>query len=194
MPKAELLSILILLGMAACRPEASPKPRGYFRIEHPAPRYRLVETECPVSFELPQYAAMERVVGETSADGNCWFNVVFPALHARWHLTWVPVGEEGIAALIEDAHQLAFSHDIKATGIGRKRFTFPEHDAHGVFFELDGPVASPLQFYVTDSARHFLRGSLYFDHVPNPDSLAPSLNRVREDARHLLETLEWSAP
>ncbi len=187
-----IIAALAVLG--GCRPEATPKPRGYFRIQHPEPTYRSVETACPVAFELPQYAAVERVVGEASSDGNCWFNVVFPSMKARWHMTWVPVGEAGIATMIEDAHQLAFSHDIKALGIGRKRFAFPEHRAYGVFFELDGPVASPLQFYATDSTGHFLRGSLYFDHVPNPDSLAPSLDRVREDTRHLLETLTWKQP
>ena len=86
---------------------------------------------------------------------------------------------------------MAFSHDIKALGIGRKRFAFPDHGVYGVLFELDGPVASPLQFYATDSTHHFIRGSLYFNHVPNPDSLRPSLERVREDTRHLLETLKW---
>lgn len=186
-----ILWIVGLATVAGCRPEATPKPRGYFRIEHPEATYRVVQPECPVAFELPQYAAVERVVSASGSEGNCWFNVVFPSMHARWHMTWVPVAAKGISELIEDAHQLAFSHDVKALGIGRKRFAFPEHSAYGVFFELDGPVASPLQFYATDSIGHFLRGSLYFDHVPNPDSLAPSLDRVRSDARHLLETLIW---
>lgn len=191
MRKLLVLGCAVLMG---CVPDAVPKPRGYFRIEHPDPVYRRVQPECPVSFELPQYAALEKVVGEVSTDGSCWFNIAFPELHARWHLTLMPLSERGLDAVIEDAHQLAFSHEIKALGIGRKRFSFPDHRAHGVFFELDGPVASPLQFYATDSTDFFVRGSLYFDHVPNPDSLAPSLARVREDAKHLLETLQWTRP
>ncbi len=189
-----LLIAVLALGGLGCQPDATPKPRGYFRIEHPEPSYRTVEPECDAAFELPQFAAVERVVGEASTDGTCWFNVVFPTLQARWHMTLMPLAAEDLSVLIEDAHQMAFSHDIKAIGIGRKRFAFPEHSVYGVLFELDGPVASPLQFYATDSAQHFLRGSLYFNHVPNPDSLAPSLERVLEDTRHLLETLEWTAP
>jgi gliding motility-associated lipoprotein GldD len=188
------LRFAALLALVACQPESTPKPRGYFRIEHPEPEYRRVEPECPVAFELPQFAAIERVVGAESEDGSCWFNVVFPSMEARWHLTLASMEGRDLDQLIEDAHQLAFSHDIKAVGIGRKRFSFPDRGVYGVFFQLDGPVASPMQFYATDSTRHFLRGSLYFNHVPNPDSLAPSLERVLADSQHLLETLEWSAP
>ena len=186
-----VFGLVAALGLGACRPDAIPKPRGYFRIEHPAPTYRTVQPECNASFELPQFAAVERVIGEQSTDGTCWFNVVFPTLQARWHVTMVPLQDADLSVLIEEAHQMAFSHDIKALGIGRKRFAFPDHGVYGVLFELDGPVASPLQFYATDSTHHFIRGSLYFNHVPNPDSLRPSLERVREDTRHLLETLKW---
>jgi hypothetical protein len=57
---------------------------------------------------------------------------------------------------------------------------------------LSGPVASPLQFFATDSTNHFLRGSLYFDHSPNPDSLKPSLAHVEQDIIHLIESLAWT--
>ena len=53
-------------------------------------------------------------------------------------------------------------------------------------------MATPLQFYITDSTQHFMRGSLYFNHRPNPDSTAPVLDRMEADVRKLMETLRWS--
>lgn len=192
MLKGAGVGLAICLMVSGCKDATTPKPRGYFRIEHAEPSYRKVHPPCPVGFELPQNAGIERIAEEPATEGSCYFNVVYPELNARWHMTLLELAPTELSDRIEDAHQLAFSHDIKAHGIGRKRFSFPEHQVHGVFFELDGPVASPLQFYATDSIRYFVRGSLYFNHVPNPDSLAPSIDRVREDARHLIESMEWN--
>ena len=43
-------------------------------------------------------------------------------------------------------------------------------------YDLKGNTASSLQFFVTDSTRNFLRGSLYFNAEPNKDSLAPVMD------------------
>ena len=37
-----------------------------------------------------------------------------------------------------------------------------------------------------------MRGSLYFNHRPNPDSTAPVLERMEADVRRIMETLIWS--
>jgi hypothetical protein len=52
-------------------------------------------------------------------------------------------------------------------------------------------VASSVQFYATDSLRHFLRGSLYFFTTPNVDSLAPSIAFLTRDIEYLMQTIEW---
>jgi gliding motility-associated lipoprotein GldD len=56
---------------------------------------------------------------------------------------------------------------------------------------LKGNTASNLQFTLTDSTRHFLRGALYFDNVPNKDSIAPIANYIRADMVRLMESFEW---
>jgi len=62
---------------------------------------------------------------------------------------------------------------------------------YGILYDLKGNTASSVQFYVTDSVKHFLRGSLYFEAVPDADSLAPVINFFRGDIVHLIETLKW---
>ena len=81
---------------------------------------------------------------------------------------------------------------MKAAGIRTQQFDFKEQRVSGVMYNLQGPVASPIQFFATDSSTHFLRGSLYFDHSPNPDSLQPSLAHIEKDIVHLIETLAWN--
>ena len=61
----------------------------------------------------------------------------------------------------------------------------------GTVFNVEGDVASPFVFYVTDSTSNFLYGALYFDARPNADSLAPVTKRIREDMLRMISTLEW---
>ena len=183
----------LLLLVAGCSdPIPVPKPRGYFRIDLPERSLRGVSSGCGPTFELPQYAGCATATrGEEP--GFCGFNIVFPGFEAVIHCTYVAMDGSGemLEALVGDAHDLAFNHDVKATGIGRQLFDFPGLHVHGLLYDLEGPVATPLQFFATDSVEHFVRGSLYFNHEPNPDSLAPALSHVRADLVHVIETLDW---
>ena len=69
---------------------------------------------------------------------------------------------------------------------------FPDKKVYGIWFPLEGSVASPYQFFVTDSVEHYMRGSLYFNTSPNPDSMAPVIEFVKEDLEKMLETFEWN--
>jgi len=52
-------------------------------------------------------------------------------------------------------------------------------------------VATPYQFFLTDSTHHFFRGALYYDATPNQDSLAPVNAFLLEDIQHILNTFRW---
>ena len=58
-------------------------------------------------------------------------------------------------------------------------------------YEIEGNAASAYQFHLTDSTNHFVRGSLYFNNIPNQDSIQPVLEFVKEDITHLFETFVW---
>ncbi len=105
-------------------------------------------------------------------------------------MTYLPI-EGNLASFMEDSHQFAYKHESKASAINTSRIDIPEHHTGCLMYDLEGDVATHLQFYLTDSVNHFLRGSLYFSHVPNEDSIAPVLNYLREDIVHMINTLEW---
>jgi len=71
------------------------------------------------------------------------------------------------------------------------RLFFPDKKVYGLLFEIDGPVASPIQFFLTDSTTHFLRGSLYFKDVVNRDSIQPVFEFVKEDLEVFFESFTW---
>ena len=56
---------------------------------------------------------------------------------------------------------------------------------------IEGDVATPFQFYLTDSTTHFLRGSLYVKSKINQDSLAPVYEFLKRDAMHMINTFQW---
>lgn len=182
-----------LASLLGCEDPPVPKPRGYHRIEFPAFEYAPYAHPCGVSFEVPVYGKIERIEGAAPEAGICWFNCGVPRFSAKLHCTLIPLSDEAqFASLVEDAHQMVFSHEMKAAGIRTQQFDFPDRQVSGVLYNLQGPVASPIQFFATDSTAHFLRGSLYFDHAPNPDSLKPSLAHMEQDIVHMIETLTWT--
>ncbi len=190
-----LTLLVAMTSLQGCDEPPVPKPRGYHRIEFPAFEYASYTHPCGVSFEVPVYSKIERIERGAPEAGICWFNCAVPRFSAKLHCTLMPLAEEAqFVSLVEDAHQMVFSHEMKAAGIRTQQFDFPERNVSGVLYTLQGPVASPIQFFATDSVAHFLRGSLYFDHAPNPDSLKPSLAHIEQDIVHLIETLAWTQP
>lgn len=185
---AYLAAALVVIAIAqGCAEHYTPKPRGYFTIAFPEKEYRSYQPGCPLSLDVPAYARVEKL---SEHPDSCWFNIYVPRYKARVHLTYVPV-RGSITPLLEDAYNFAFKHEMKANAIKRSAYANDSSRVFGMIYDLTGNVASPMQFYVTDSARHFLRGALYFQHIPNADSIAPVLNFIREDAVHLIETLRW---
>jgi gliding motility-associated lipoprotein GldD len=83
------------------------------------------------------------------------------------------------------------SHIALADAIDQQVYNNQENKVYGILYDLKGNTASAVQFYVTDSVNHYLRGSLYFSAEPNADSLAPVIEFFRADILHLIETLKW---
>ena len=172
-----------------CTHEALPKPRGYFRIDVPEKSYHVFEGKCPFTIEVPDYSRIEIVENHNSLD-SCWFNIAIPRLNARIHCTYLPVSGN-LDKLLRDAFEYAFKHEAKASAIDRIIISDDATRVYGLIYDIKGNVASQVQFYCTDSVHHFLRGSLYFENMPNADSLAPVVGFLKADIMHLAESLEW---
>ncbi len=179
-----------ILCLVACENPYFPKPRGYYRIDFPEKEYQQYDNGCPFVFDYPVYATVE--ADPDRGARPCWVDVVYPGFNARLHLSYFPVTDQAVlAALIEDARKFAYSHAVKASGIQQSRIDHPDTHIHGVWYEIQGNVASGLQFFLTDSTRHYLRGALYFNENPRRDSIQPVMDFLEEDLQTLIRTTRW---
>jgi gliding motility-associated lipoprotein GldD len=84
------------------------------------------------------------------------------------------------------------NHAKVAIKASKQDFSDENRKVFGTLYELIGPVASPSQFYVTDSVDNFLAGTLFFKIKPNYDSLLPAIYYVKNDIIRLIETIKWN--
>jgi len=164
-----------------------PKPIGYFRIDLPEPKYQHKTPDCPFEFDISQYSQLE-LYADTAHP--CWFNIAYPMIDARMYITYKAI-DGNLRGYLEEAHGLAYEHQIKANRISTRQIARDSSNVYGLIYNLGGNVASPYQFYLTDSTTHFLRGSLYFNARPNPDSTQPALDYVRRDIERFVDSFEW---
>ena len=194
--RTSILALFIFLSASfGCREVAVPKPKGHFRIDLPKRQYILyndqtgIKRKIPLSFEYPAYGHLTFQEEIGSKPG--WFNIEFPFYKAKIYLTYKDVNND-LDSLMEASYQLNVKYHItKADAINEQVFSNRENKVYGILYDLKGNTASAVEFYVTDSLTHYLRGSLYFAAEPNADSLAPVIDFFREDIIHLIETLKW---
>lgn len=180
------LYILIIFFLTSCGDEAVPKPRAFLALDYPEANYRSVQLNCPYSFEKNDLSNISPARG----NNPCWLNLDYKLLNATVFITYQRVNGN-IDSLLMDAQRLPLQHTIKADFIEGDIYTNPANKTYGMFYEVDGDAASQAQFYVTDSVRHFLTGSLYFNKKPNFDSIMPAAAYLKNDMKHLMETLQW---
>ena len=193
--KVSLIFLLLLTAtLYSCREIAIPKPKGYFRIDLPEKQYRPLEnnsltTDMPFTFEYPSYGNLSFQAEKGDEPG--WFNITFSRYKARIYFTYKKIDND-FEGLLEQTYKMNVkNHITKADAINEHVISNKQDKVYGILYDLKGNTASAVQFYVTDSVKHYLRGSLYFMTEPNADSLAPVIDFFRDDILHLIETLKW---
>ncbi len=171
-----------------------PKPRAYPKVVYPEKGYQPYEEEgCPFAFDYPTYARISPDSIHLGDPGYnpCWFDIYFPDFDCRIYCSYYRIGEgKTLEELRDDAFELVDWHNKKANYIQEQRIRRGS-DLEGMAFSIEGPAATPYQFFLTDNQTHFFRGALYFNTQINPDSLAPLYQFVEADLNKLIETFEW---
>jgi len=185
-----LISIII-----SCKSEGliTPKPHQYPRIDFPKKEYQLFDqSSCPLSFVYPSYSTIQNKDAFFDEDPlhPCWFDIYYEKFNGRLHSSYTSItSREQFDKLINDAFELASKHNIKTNYRGET--VIDKDNVHGLLFEMDGPVASPLLFYLTDSIQHFFIASLYFENKVNPDSMQIVHDFIKADVIKTLESFNW---
>ncbi len=183
MLKNSLITLSFLLILVACKEETVPKPKAFLRLAYAEASYQKPSSDCPYTFEYSTLATAKSA-------SQCWVNIQYPQLKASINMTYRPV-EGNLKELLLEAEKLTYKHAIKADEISAQPFENQEKRTFGSLLEVSGNAASPLQFHLTDSTRHFITGALYFEVQPNYDSILPAIKYLEDDIKHLMESFEW---
>ena len=182
--------VICFLFATACQHEYLPKPLGYNRLDLPEPAYHALPDTFPYTFEFSKHA---KLLDDTSAfNERYWIEIYYPSLKSTVHVTYKDLGNSRklLKEYLDDAYKLTAKHQIKAYAINEVISKTPSGKT-AVIAELEGEVPSQFQFTITDSARNFLRGALYFNTKVQNDSLAPAIEYMKKDIMHMINTLEW---
>jgi len=182
-----LLQGLLIFLFISCKQSRYPKPYGYFRVDLPKHAYQFTTAKLPYTFEMSKHAELQM---KAEPNEKYWIDIVYPNLNAAIHCSYKEVKGK-LYELTEDAHRSAYKHIVKADDIQEIAFSNQENDVYGILYDLHGDVASVVQFALTDSVKHFFRGAVYFNNVPNKDSIAPMAAYVRKDVIQLMESFRW---
>lgn len=186
MPKKNLtiaVLFIILFSVFSCKDDVLPKPSSRLRLDYPEAKYVNFKNECPFTFEMNSDAIIK-------GEKECGFAISYPKMKATIYLTYKPV-TNNINTLLRDAQKLTYEHVIKADDILEQPYLNPNKKVYGMFYQVDGNAATNSQFYVTDSTKHFVTGSVYFYAKPNYDSIMPAASYIKNDMQRLMETLSW---
>ncbi|MEP1096195.1 MAG: gliding motility lipoprotein GldD [Cyclobacteriaceae bacterium] len=181
--------VLVSFLLLSCSSEYLPKPKGYNRIDLPEAEYLSLADTFPYQFDYSKHA---QVLKDSSwIAERYWINLFYPEMDANIQITYKPVTDSIIREYLTDSYRLTSQHNVKAYAIDESILELP-NGMFASFTELEGEVPTQVQFHVSDSIDHFLRGALYFKTATKNDSLAPVIDYLKKDIIQLLMTLEWA--
>jgi gliding motility-associated lipoprotein GldD len=162
-----------------------PKPPTYLRLQIPESKAVFYDDSCPYRFELPSIYSVNAVSNE-----NCHKDIDLGPLNGIIHFSYIDMIEP-LSVYVNFSNDKVDEHKIKATSIEDQQIIRSDKRVFGTFFELKGDVASPFQFYLTDSTDRFVSAVVYFNSHPNYDSLKPTLDYLKKDLLQMIKTFEW---
>lgn len=195
-----MIRIFFFIVILACSCQQSelavPKPRMYPKVDYPERNeIKFDENYCKLSFTYPDYfkVKQDKYFFDEKPIDPCWFDLQSSKLNSQLHCSYIPIkNRKHFDKLVNDAFKMTSKHNQKANYRREQLIENSDERVYGLLFEHDGPVASPMQFFVTDSTQHFFRASLYFKSKVNPDSIAPVYSFVKTDILDLIESFEWN--
>lgn len=169
--------------LISCEESFIPKPKSYLSLQYPNAQYHRIKTDCPYSFEISNVTTFKK-------RKKCWASIRYPKLKATLHITYREV-HNNLPEILKEVEKLTFKHTIKADAIVPKAFENKQKNIYATLYNVEGNVATNIQFKATDSTKNVLAGALYFDVKPNYDSILPAITYIKKDIIHLIESVSW---
>jgi len=192
--KSKLKFFILIALSVSCSSDYTPKPKGYFHIDLPEPVYADVVDYPDFKFNISNQIHKEDMKyqpEEMKKRNGIGFNLNYSNLNAKIYCTYFRINKSDFPAYMEESKQMVYVREKKAKGVVEREYGFLEQKVYGIIYEIKGEAISPIQFVVSDSARSFFRGALYFDTYLNRDSIAPVLAYINKDIQEIIESFQW---
>ncbi|MDR9401014.1 MAG: gliding motility lipoprotein GldD [Psychroflexus sp.] len=183
--KSALIAFGCLLIFSCQEKNNQPKPKAFLALDYQTAKYKSLELECPYQFKINQSIAVRKI-----GQNTCDIKLIYPRKKASVFISYKSI-DNNLKKLLVDAQKIPTKHQIKADAISVDVYENEKRKIYGNFYKVAGNAASQAQFYVTDSINHFLTASLYFNAVPNYDSVYPASEYIIKDMKKMMESMKW---
>ena len=184
-----IISLLFFtLIIFSCNEPNLPKQNGFLRIEFKEPYYSIYEEiDTPFNFYYNSNSThLNQIDSEILLfdynDLNLSFKLSYYNINSKYDLE----------KKSRDFSLILDTHTKKSNGVILGEYDNNNRRIFGKLYEIKGDVASPIQFYLTDSLSNFISGSVNLKFKSNYDSIFPSIQYVKNDIIVLFESINWN--
>ena len=172
----------------SCNESNLPKQNGFLRIEFKEPYYSIYEEiDTPFNFYYNSNST------DLIKIGNNQFLFDYRDLNLSLNLSFYNIkSSQDLEKKSRDFSLILDTHTKKSNGVILREYDNDYRKIFGKLFEIKGDVASPIQFYLTDSLSNFISGSVNLKFKSNYDSIYPSIQYVKNDVLVLYESINWN--
>ena len=185
----KIISLLLIFFTIffSCVESNLPKQSAFLRIEFPEPNYiALKEIKIPIDFYYNLSAANINVINPEK------FSLNYPKMNLVVDISLNEITKaEDLENKFRDFSLTLETHSKKSNGMFIRDYEDLNNRVYAKIFELRGDVASPIQFYLTDSISNFISGSLNLKFKSKYDSIFPTIQYVKNDILFFVESLNW---
>ena len=188
MNKIISLYLIFFTIFCSCDDGNLPKQRAFLRIEFPEPKYiTQKEIKSPIDFYYNLSAADINVINTKQ------FSINYPKMNLVVDMSLNKIYKaEDLENNFRDFSLTLETHAKKSNGMFIREYEDLNSEVYAKIFELRGDVATPIQFYLTDSISNFIKGSLNLKFKSKYDSIFPTIQYVKNDILVLVESLKWN--
>ncbi len=190
---ATIIIILFMAMVQSCdNPPKTPLPSTYLRLEVEKAEPKVFDEEdFPFTFIYPSNAMVEKQ--DSKSNAIKWFNLNYKKYNYLVNVSFIPLKTKtDLYNSVSDCYTFLKRHEKLSGGIIQQDYQNNEKQVYGTVFEIKGnDVVSPMQFYLTDSTKYFVRFALNSNFKPNNDSCQVIIDQLKKDLITMVNSFSW---
>lgn len=201
--KKFLFSFVILIIVSCSEDNFIPKPPTHLMVDLPAHAYQKFSDTIHYSFDIPKiwsktndpkriYNGFYRGHRRDPNDNRSLTFYLGDKINGEIHFQYTQIDSTNtLSKLVFETFKIKDEHKMRSQNPNEIKIIDKKRKVYGILFEFIGNSAVNFEFLLTDSTKNFVRSGLELRTTPNYDSLQPTLNYIKTDLIHLINTFQW---